>query len=226
MKELKTEEEWKAEQVRKEEEFIPSESEEDEAAKTFKITKSKKEPRYMTPLEVKAERVDNKPYKAVSNDSSYPAHTNYTNTERPSQAPQEERGPKHETIEIVRKKHISAVKEDVYEAVIRKTWTSEDPDYYNKTPDGSPGVRMFLYISFETSFGEITRRMSLNYNEGSILRDLVSVTLGGYPESLTTDDLLGQHVRVMVKNVKNQRGDEWPRIVQFLPSTTQFKSGG
>jgi hypothetical protein len=211
MKELKTEEEWKAEQVRKEEEFIPSESEEDEAAKTFKITKARKEPRYMSPQEVKAERVDDKPYKAVNVDTPNSASST------------EERGPKHETIEIIRKKHISIVKEDVYEAVIRKTWTSEDPDYYNKTPDGSPGVRTFLYISFETSFGEITRRMSLNYNEGSILRDLVSVTLGGYPESLTTDDLLGQHVRVMVKNVKNQRGDEWPRIVQFLPSTTQFK---
>jgi len=202
---------WKAEQARKEEEFVPNESEEEEAAKAFKVTKSKKEPRYMTPQEVKTERADERPYKVVNVDTPNSVSTT------------EERGPRHETIEIVRKKHISIVKEDVYEAVIKKTWTSEDPDYYNKTPDGSPGVRTFLYISFETSFGEITRRMSLNYNEGSILRDLVSVTLGGYPESLTTDDLLGQHVRVMVKNVKNQRGDEWPRIVQFLPSTTQFK---
>lgn len=135
--------------------------------------------------------------------------------------------PEHESIVLEKEKRVSKWEEGVHEAVIERAWSSEGKDFYHTDENGEPKTTTFLHVGFVTEDGmRIQKRMTLNYNERSTLSALTAAIFGTPPDSISTDDLMGKKIRILVKNKVNERGDEWETIVEFLASTKQFKAGG
>ena len=135
--------------------------------------------------------------------------------------------PEHESITLERQKRVSKWEEGVYPVVVERVWTSEGKDFYHTDENGEPNSTTFIHIGFLTGDGmRIQKRMTLNYNERSTLSAMLTAIFGTPPESINTDELVGQKLRILVKNVVNNRGDEWESITEFLSSTSKFKTGG
>ena len=80
----------------------------------------------------------------------------------------------------------------------------------------------FLHIGFVTPEGRrIQRTMSINYDERARLSSLQITLWNAIKQPLHTDDLKGRKLRILVKNQPNKKGEIWPVVTEFLPTTNQ-----
>ena len=189
---------------------IPTEAEEKEAASSFKVTT---QPRNMTPEEVKNEG----PFQSAAN-MQQPQSNQQS---QPSDgAP---RWPEHQSKVLEAAPPKFAKWEDgVYDAEIERTWTTPGEDYYHKDEEGRNLQVEFLHIGFVTPEGRrIQRTMSINYDERARLSSLQITLWNAIKQPLHTDDLKGRKLRILVKNQPNKKGEIWPVVTEFLPTTNQ-----
>jgi hypothetical protein len=194
----------KATQIKREE-FVPTEEEEEEVGKHFKKTT----PRVLTPDEVRGG----------------PASEPSTEQGESDDAPAGQ-WPDHETITIAREKHVSDWEEGIHEVTIERTFTGPGKDTFHRDENGEPKDITLLHVGFIADNGlRVQKRMTMSLHEKSNLGKLTTAIFGAPPDSISTDDLVGKKVRVVIENQVNKNGHEWATIVQFLAST-KFKSGG
>ena len=195
---------------------IPTEAEEKEAASSFKVTT---QPRNMTPEEVKKEG----PFQQASN---MKATTNQGWSQQPAQQQSSDgapRWPEHQSKVLEAAPPKFAKWEDgVYDAEIERAWTTPGEDYYHKDEEGRNLQVEFLHIGFVTPEGRrIQRTMSINYDERARLSSLQITLWNAIKQPLHTDDLKGRKLRILVKNQPNKKGEIWPVVTEFLPTTNQ-----
>jgi len=166
--------------MEKENEVVPNEQEVKEAAKQFKVTKAPREPRYMTPEEVKTEAPQ-------------------VTTHRP--VPIEEPGEESESWAPPREPHKPRLEDGKrYNAKITEMEVLKDQPVYNN-PDKKQDV---LVYTFDLSGVEIKRRVTKSTGQMSNLYKLALEF--GYPNIDITGfdgrNLLGKNCRVKVRHSK------------------------
>jgi hypothetical protein len=164
----------------------------------------KKQPRYMTPEEVRTEAGEVQPY----------------------QKEHEGRWPPHESFVIRKDKRVSTWEEGIYNVEVVTCFTKPGKDNYHLNEDGSPKDIVLLHVGFLTDDDDyIEKRMTITFGDRSTLPKFLAA-VGAPPDEVPTDDLVGKKLKVMVKNLKNKDDHEWETITEFFSSKTQFKSGG
>lgn len=189
----------KATQIKREE-SLPTEEEEEEVGKHFKKTT----PRVLTPDEVRGGTAT-EPKQGESDDT--PAG----------------QWPDHESITISREKHVSDWEEGIHEVTIERTFTGPGKDTFHRDENGEPKDITLLHVGFIADNGlRVQKRMTMSLHEKSNLSKLTTAIFGAPPDSISTDDLIGKKVRVVIENHVNKNGHEWATIVSFMPSSKQF----
>jgi tRNA G10 N-methylase Trm11 len=208
---------WNAEKKEKKE---PTE-EEEQAAAGFKKTI---QPRVMTPEQARKEnpqRVYRTSEQAKEDEEVMEQAEDSTDVLN--------KWPEHQNISLKREPHKSFWEEGVYEAEIERTWQAMGVDTFHKDPQtGEPMQAVFLHIGFITPDGlRIQKRMTMSRHERSNLTALLSALYGDpAPDDIDSDALVGMRLKIVVKNITNSKGDEWPTITEYIKSTKQFKQAG
>ena len=208
------------------EEFIPSEQEEQEAA-GFKVSKG---PRIMTPTEVRSEGPVQKSYR--NNETvvrSQPLQPKPVQI-RTHNETDEEGFPEHQTFSLKPTPRKSMWQEGTYEVQIDRAWQAIEPDNFHTDPStGEPLSACFMHILFATAEGAaLEGRTSMSRHKKSQLTALLTAIFGENPPiDLQSDDLVGRHLQIVVKNkVSATTGNEYASIKDYLRSTKQFQQAG
>ena len=220
----------------------PTKEEEEEAAQFKKTVK----PRMMTPEEVRGEAPQKAGFKQkvvpnVQAGAIAPTVT-VVQGEKPMPKPQpqpvpaathlepdREDYPEHQSFQLRPEPKTSAWQEGPYEAVIEKAWQLIEDDNFHKDPaTGEPMKAVFMHVLYNV--GGVTQegRTSMSRHERSKLTELLTAIFGASPPvDLVSDDLVGRHVQIVIKNkVSKITGNEYASIDGYLRSTQQFQPAG
>ena len=223
---------------------IPTEEEEEEAGKAFKVKKAG--PRMMSPEEVQAEG----PQKATWNQKTVPGvqagaippTVTVVQGQKPMPKPiqppvpaathlepDSEEYPDHQSFQLRPEPKTSAWQEGPYEAVIEKAWQLIEDDNFHKDPaTGEPMKAVFMHVLYNV--GGVTQegRTSMSRHERSKLTELLTAIFGATPPiDPVSDDLVGRHVQIVIKNkVSKVTGNEYASVDGYLRSTQQFQPAG
>ena len=197
--------------------FIPTEEEIEAESPGFKV---KKGPRIMTPEEARDES---------------PVQSYKTAVPKPIQPrthiEQDEEGfPEHQSFSLKPTPRKSVWQEGTYEVKIDRAWQAIEPDNFHTDPSsGEPLSACFMHILFVTPEGAaLEARTSMSRHKKSVLTSLLTAIFGDQPPiDLQSDDLVGRHVQILVKNkVSATSGNEYPTVKEYLRSTQQFTTAG
>ena len=196
------------------EDFIPTEEEEAQAF-TVKTTPAK---RVITPEEVRQEQT-------VSRQVAPRPIQPKTHLE-----PDDEGFPEHESFSLKPTPRKSVWQEGTYEVKIDRAWQAIEPDNFHTDPStGEALSACFMHILFVTPEGAaLEGRTSMSRHKKSVLTSLLSAIFGDQPPlDLQSDDLVGRHVQIVVKNkVSQTSGNEYPTVKEYLRSKQQFQTAG
>jgi hypothetical protein len=208
------------------EEFVPSEDEEREATTNgFKISHGKPQPdkRVIKPEEIRAEAPVQKPYRNETVVRSQPAQA----TPAQRMEADEEGFPEHQTFSLKPVPRKSFWEEGMYEVKIDRAWQAIEPDNFHSDPaTGEPMQACFMHVLYVTEGGAaLEGRTSMSRHKKSQLTALLSAIFGANPPlDIESDDLVGRHLQIVVKNkVSATTGNEYPTVKDWLRSSRQFE---
>lgn len=221
---------------------IPSKEEEEDVGKAFKVTKA--QPRMMSPEEVRQEAPQKAtfvqgPAPNVGVGVNMPTVTVVQGQKpmpKPIQPPaathlepDSEEYPDHQSFQLRPEPKTSAWQEGPYEAVIEKAWQLIEDDNFHKDPaTGEPMKAVLMHVLYNV--GGVTQegRTSMSRHERSKLTELLTAIFGATPPiDLVSDDLVGRHVQIVIKNkVSKVTGNEYASVDGYLRSTQQFQPAG